>query len=147
MENASQALIIAGTILIAMIVLSLGVYLVANYSRVGESYEQTQTTTEITKFNTNFTKFIGRTDITAQEIITLKKFAENYDNENGTTTIVNYPGKVTNPDKKEQAKIDAEFIKNYSLDNEGKMQYFSCSEENVIDKDGNGRIDYIEFKK
>ena len=146
MENASQALIIAGTILIAMIVLSLGVYLVANYSRVGESYEQTQTTTEITKFNTNFTKFIGRTDITAQEIITLKKFAENYDNENGTTTTVKYPYKETNPDKKEQAKIDAEFIKKYSTDAEGKMQYFSCQEVSIVYGD-DGRVISITFGK
>ena len=34
MENASQALIIAGTILIALIILSIGVYLVSNYRQV-----------------------------------------------------------------------------------------------------------------
>lgn len=144
MENASQALIIAGTILIAMIVLSIGVYLVANYSRVGESYEQTQMETEITKFNANFLKFAERTDITAQEIITLKNFAENYDNENGTTTIVNYPDKVTNPDKKEQAKKDAEFIKKYSPANDGKMQYFRCEEENIV-YGNDGRVTSIIF--
>lgn len=137
MENASQALIIAGTILIAMIVLSVGVYLVANYSRVGESYEQTQIETEITKFNANFLKFAERTDITAQEIITLKNFAENYDNENGTTTNVEYPNK---------GGIDAEFIKKYSPGNDGKMQYFRCEEENIV-YGNDGRVISITFVK
>lgn len=136
MEDASQALIIAGTILIALIILSIGVYLVSNYRQVGESYEQTKETTEITKFNANFTKFEGREDIMAQEIITLKNFAKNYDKQNGTTTTVNYPNNT---------KADTEFIKCYTPDEYGKMQYFKLSE--CKDKDNDGRIDYIEFVK
>ena len=88
MENASEALIIAGTILIAMIVLSIGVYLVVNYAQVGESYEQTRAETEITKFNTNFTVFEGRTDIKAQEIVTLYNFAQEYRENNGYTVTI-----------------------------------------------------------
>ncbi len=136
MENASQALIIAGTILIALIILSIGVYLVSNYRQVGESYEQTKETTEITKFNTNFTKFEERKDITAQEIITLKNFAKNYDEKNGTTTTVIYP---------ESNKADAEFIKSNATNNNGKMKHFKV--EKYEDKNNDGRIDYIEFVK
>lgn len=137
MENASQALLIAGTILIALIVLSIGVYLVASYSGVGESYEQTQEITEITKFNTNFLKFVTRTDITAQEIITLKNFAQNYDSEHGTTTSVNYPNK---------GGIDAEFIKEYSYGNDKKIKYFNCGEENIV-YGNDGRIISITFNQ
>lgn len=134
MENASQALIIAGTILIALIILSIGVYLVSNYSRVGQSYEQTKETTEIAKFNSNFTKFENREDITAQEIITLKNFAKNYDNQNGTTTTVIYP---------DSNKTDAEFIKKNATNNDGKMKPFKV--EKYEDKNDDGRIDYIKF--
>ena len=88
MENASEALIIAGTILIAMIVLSIGVYLVVNYAQVGESYDQTRVETEITKFNTNFTVFEGRTDIKAQEIVTLWNLAKEYEKNNGYTVTI-----------------------------------------------------------
>lgn len=138
MENASQALIIAGTILIALIILSIGVYLVSNYMKVGQSYEQTKETTEITKFNTNFTKFEEREDITAQEIITLKNFAKNYDEQNNTTTTVRYPGSESN-------KADAEFIKNNATNGDGKMQYFKVKK--CEDKNNDGKIDYIEFVK
>lgn len=134
MENASQALIIAGTILIAMMVLGVGVYLVSNYSRVGESYEETRITAEIAKFNTNFTKFINRTDITAQEIITLKNFAKNYDTNNGTKTTVNYSG---------SGKEDIEFITdNFTTD--GSMKYFKCIESN-INYNSEGRVILINF--
>ena len=78
MENASNALIIAGAILIAIIVLSIGVYLVVTYSKVGNSYEQEMTAVELTKFNTKFTVFQDRNDISAQEIVTLKNFIEKY---------------------------------------------------------------------
>ena len=37
MENASQALLIAGTILIALIILSVGVYLTARHLQVRRS--------------------------------------------------------------------------------------------------------------
>lgn len=136
MENASQALIIAGTILIAMMVLGVGVYLVSNYSRVGESYEETRITAEIAKFNTNFTKFINRTDITAQEIITLKNFAQNYDTNNGTKTTVEYLG---------SGKKDIEFITdNFTTD--GSMKYFKCI-ESYINYDSEGRVISIYFKR
>lgn len=136
MENASQALIIAGTILIALIILSIGVYLVSNYMKVGQSYEQTKETTEITKFNVNFTKFERREDITAQEIITLKNFAKNYDEKNGTTTTVMYPN---------SHETDAEFIKENATNDNGKMQHFKV--EKYEDKNNDGRIDYIKFVK
>lgn len=131
MENASQALIIAGTILLAMMVLGVGVYLVSNYSQVGESYEETRIIAEITKFNTNFTKFIGRTDITAQEIITLKNFAKNYDTNNGTNTTVGYP---------DSSKEDIKFITDNS------MKYFKCVEGN-ISYNSEGRVTEINFNE
>ena len=135
MENASQALVIAGTILLAMMILGVGVYLISNYSQVGESYEQTRMTAEIAKFNTNFTKFINRTDITAQEIITLKNFAKNYDTNNGTTTTINYP---------ESRKEDIKFITDNSTLADGSMKYFKCEESNIT-YNSEGRVISIKF--
>ena len=82
MENASQALLIAGTILIALIVLSIGVYLASNSSKVGESYEQTQEIAELTRFNSKFIVYAEREDITAQEVLSLYNFVENYNQNN-----------------------------------------------------------------
>lgn len=93
MENASKALLISGGILIAMLVISIGVYLFANYGDMGSSYDQNMQATEIQKFNVNFTKFEGRSDITIQEIITLVKFAMSYEEETGTHIEISIPGK------------------------------------------------------
>ena len=100
MENASQALIIGGTILIAIIVLSMGVYLFTNATKVGENYQQSQELAELAKFNARFTAFEGREDITAQEIVTLANYVINYNEQNetnievwvgGSDFIVSYP--------------------------------------------------------
>ena len=144
MENASQALIIAGTVLLAMIVLSVGLYLVVNYSKISVSYEQKKVVEEIRKFNTNFTKYITRTDITAQEIITLKNFAKSYDEKNGTETKVDYPNKKEANDSKKQSELDAEFIMLYAPTETGQLQYFTCNEAN-IKYDENGRVKEIKF--
>lgn len=146
MENTSQALIIAGGILLAIIVLSLGVNLIVSYSETSESYEQIQGDLLMNKFNTNFTKFKDRKDITAQEIITLKNFAQNYDNENGTTTNIY----VNNSKIREE---DEEFIKKYAPEKKEisgkttvKMKYFEY-QENSIEYESNGRIKVIKFKE
>lgn len=136
MENASQALIIAGAILIAIMVLSLGVYLVAKYIEVGESYGRIQVANEIEKFNANFTKFIARTDITAQEIVTLRNFAKSYDENNGTNTSVNCQGLNDNT---------VEFIQENAPDGDPlQFRYFTCNEAN-IKYDENGRVKEITF--
>lgn len=88
MENASNALLIGGGILIAMLILSIGVYLFTNYSDLSASYERTMETTEIQKFNEKFLKFEGRQDITIQEIVSLANFAREYNKENGTNIVV-----------------------------------------------------------
>ena len=93
MENASKALLISGGILIAMLVISIGVYLFSNYRTIGMSYEENINATEINKFNVNFTKFEGRKDISIQEIVTLANFAKQYTEETSTNIKVRALGK------------------------------------------------------
>lgn len=78
MENASKAMLISGGVLIAMLVISIGVYLFMSYGNISSSYGQNMEAIEIQKFNANFTKFEGRSDITIHEIITLKNFVKQY---------------------------------------------------------------------
>lgn len=51
MENASQALLIAGGVLIAVLVLTLGIYIFSSTSKIGEDYEMSVSATELQKFN------------------------------------------------------------------------------------------------
>ena len=145
MENASKALLISGGILIAMLVISIGVYLFANSADLGSSYEQTMQATEIQKFNVNFTKFEGRKDITIHEIITLANFAKQYEEKEEKHVKISIPGK---PDlvnwlnsfatqELESQKTIEELLKN------NLNKKFKCL--NVIDENEDGRIDVISF--
>lgn len=84
MENATKALIIAGSILLGMMVLAIGIYFAQNLRKTSDSYVTTLEIVELDKYNSNFNSFIGRTNVTAQEIATAIGFAQEKD---GQTSI------------------------------------------------------------
>ena len=158
MENASKALLIAGGVLIAILILTIGVYLFATYGQLGESYEKNLSSGEIKKFNSNFIQFEGRNtangnaNITAQEIVTLYKFVKAY-NEKNETSITNI--KVENDSGSEilnssntlnEAEL-VDFIKNNSNDSASPygIIYFECT--NIEYDPNTGMVNRIEFKK
>lgn len=152
MENASQALIIGGTILIAIIVLSMGVYLFTTTSKVGEGYHQAQEIAELAKFNARFTAFEGRKDITAQEIITLVNYVINYNKNNDPDIEVWVEGKNFASYYSESEPEDKiVFVQtNAPKYDEGKKQttlnLFKC--EIISSEDySNGRVSKITFKE
>jgi len=88
MENASKALIMAGGVLIAIMVLTIGVFLVGKLGSTADSYVTTLDATELHKYNSSFEVFIGREDITAQELVTLINLTQ----QSHQTTIVEIDG-------------------------------------------------------
>lgn len=142
MENASQALIIAGTILIALIVLSIGVYLVSTYSVVGESYDQSKESAELVKFNSRFTAFEGRDDITAQEIVTLYNYVISYNKGNNPDDPdINFV-----PPSPTLIGNQVEFLKENAPDDYGNPIYFKCMGEGCIQYT-KGKVSAITFTK
>jgi len=87
MENASKALIIAGEILLALLVLSAAVYLIIAMRNVTDTYQNTMSEQEVTKFNMYFTKYDAREDgdqkgdILIQEIVSAMQYAQEFNNE------------------------------------------------------------------
>ena len=75
MENTSKALIMAGTILISIMVISLGVYIINMFGEYTAGQEQERANRQIAEFNAQFLKYEGRTDITAQDIVTVANLA------------------------------------------------------------------------
>ena len=71
MENASKALIMAASVLIAIMVLSLGVYLFSIFGGTSQEITNIITESQISEFNSNFTKYEGKTDIRAQDIVSV----------------------------------------------------------------------------
>lgn len=80
MENATKALLIAGSVLISILIISLLVMIFNNTGNVSRTYNDRIESEDITKFNSNFTKYLGQ-DLTIHEVITITNFALN----NGVT--------------------------------------------------------------
>lgn len=59
MENASKALIMAGSVLIGVLIISLAVYLFATFSEYGDKQTETLAEKQIDEFNSNFYKYYG----------------------------------------------------------------------------------------
>ena len=81
MENATKALLIAGTVLIAIIMVSIAVYLYSLYSNQADQYSETISATELQKFNSKFDVYLGRENISAQEIVSVVNLAKEYNNQ------------------------------------------------------------------
>lgn len=80
MENATKALLIAGGVLIAILIITVMVMLFNSTGNVSRSYNDRIETEEVTKFNANFTQYLGQ-EFTIHEAITITNFA----NSNGVT--------------------------------------------------------------
>ncbi len=76
MENASKALLMAGGVLIAILVITMFVALKSSFDNTAQSYVDRLDAQELQKYNSNFEAYEGRNDITAQEIVTLINFAK-----------------------------------------------------------------------
>lgn len=87
MENATKALLIAGGALIAIIIISVMVVTFQKTGNVSKTYKSNIDEEEITKFNTNFTKYVGE-ELNIQQAISITNFAKNNNVEviNGKTT-------------------------------------------------------------
>ena len=75
MENASKALIMAGTILISVMVLSTAVMLVRMFGNFGNETAEKLEEHKLNEFNNQFIKFVN-TKVTAHDIITLANLAD-----------------------------------------------------------------------
>lgn len=75
MENASNALIIAGGILVGILVLSLAVYLFVDFGSTSAEVHKQQAVQQLAEFNSQFTVYEGRTDLTIHDIITVAGYA------------------------------------------------------------------------
>lgn len=147
MENASSALIVAGTILIALMILTIGVYLAASHRVVQESYTQRLTTQEVEKFNSNFLAFENRDDITAQEIVTIQEFAKQFDTKYGTTTNIIIVSGFTYSDSIDFIQKSSPKI---NLDKSITYKHYKCNKDTDTDiqyDHETGRVTSIRFTK
>ena len=81
MENASKALLMAGGVLIGVLIISLAVFLFADFGSTSAEINAKNAQQQITSFNSKFTAYQGYYDdegwqITIYDIVSLAAFAK-----------------------------------------------------------------------
>lgn len=148
MENAAKALIIAGGVLIAMLILSIGVYLIRAFGEVSDSYITQLDATELQKYNSNFEVFVGRDDIVAQEIITLVNIAQQKEQEINIYLVMRSGEEnITNYDEKQKNDFLSKHILTYKINETGEEERKNLFEYVSIGYGTDGRVNEIKFKK
>lgn len=79
MENATKALLIAAGVLIAVMVISAGIYLFVNYSEVVYQHDKNKAAQAQVQYNNKFEKFVDK-ELTPQDVITIVNLAKDYNN-------------------------------------------------------------------
>lgn len=75
MENASKALLMAAGVLIGVLILSLAVYLFATFGATSSELHRQNDANRVNEFNTQFTSYEGKQDITIYDVITVANLA------------------------------------------------------------------------
>ena len=161
MENASKALIMAGGMLIGILILTLAVYLFFTFgtqaSKVGDRIKEQQ----IENFNSDFTSYVDKGDITIYDVITVANRAKEYNEKNGliesdvnyyiTVSLVPSHQHLESEDRgkyKDLLIADRDLIVSTGgVDHEVKyLTKYKCSGEKIEYND-EGRIKKIVFEK
>lgn len=154
-NNASKALLMAAGVLIGIIMLSLGVYLVTSMRNFSKNYNENLEQQQLTQFNSKFTVFENRQNISIHEIITLLNIAEEFNKTNnieandkqhiniyvgfGKGKPINLTDTSTYPKTIEYRNNSDKFI-NDLLDG----IYIYSIYENTVEKEGQFQYEYIE---
>ena len=75
MENASKALFIAAGVIIALMVISLGVYLFITFGQAASDTHEQVREYQLNQFNNQYTSYQGRTNLTIHDVVTVANMA------------------------------------------------------------------------
>lgn len=167
MENASKALIMAASVLLGIMIISVGVALFTSFSDFSKSTLAKIEDAKIAEWNNNYLKYYGeitviedgtakteKIKVTAHDIITVANHArqnnEKYDllnqkkaDENTYYVQVDVENISNFQNKTQNEKND--FLKNNSLKNDDEVKYYFCSDYKISDV--TKRVIYIKFEE
>ena len=155
MENATQALLMAGGVLIAILIIAIIVSTYVTYNNSAEDISTNFDIAELNKFNSSFVVYEGRTDVTAQEIVTLINLSKQRNSEikiivsTKTGTIKKLNKDWTNATTEELNQFLSDHILINSKDNAGVDIYkntFSYVADSIKRND-KGKIYEIGFQE
>lgn len=150
MENASNALIMAAGILIGVLILSLAVYLFVNFGQTtAQIYEQNEQN-QLNLFNSQFTSYEGKENITIYDIITVAGYAyENnkyYENDEQYKVYIYIGAPIKNNEIQDLVYVKSKELiineQNKMSGNNNELPKYSCKIEYL-----NGRVNKVVFSE
>jgi len=158
MENASKALLMAAGVLIALIILSIGVYLYSIFSNNAQEIASQLEEDRLNQFNSQFTSYIGKDDLTIYDIIDIANLAkannEKYEldsiSENNyyvsVTGKINGNNSLTNLEKgTEENKVEWITKDIQRMDANGNLPKYKCKNV-LIREQTTKRVYKVEFE-
>lgn len=163
MENASRALLIAASVLLGVMILSVATALFSSFSSSGREIVEKMDERQLSEWNNNYLKYVNTNEITAHDIITVinhaqennkKYFEGNMPNgyDENTYYVQVDIGTNKNVEKwNEQRKNN--FLKNNLLVTDENSEYynytkyFSCEDTDYKISQVTKRVIYIKFKE
>jgi len=150
MENATKALLIAAGVLVGIILLSLGVYM---FNMMGEFSAKTQERIDgdrIAQFNAEFMQYNGLQNLTIQDIVTVKNYALQNNNQYTGYNVATHRAASNNDyidvyiiKKSGQSKLILDANDEVLL-KENMDKVFSCT---VTVNTNNGKVNLVKFKE
>ena len=95
MENASNALLIAAGVLIGIMILSIAIFLFANFSSTSRDVQATITANQLQEFNAQFNIYANRNDLTIYDVISIANLAKQNNKEYEGSNVFIEEYKVT----------------------------------------------------
>ena len=97
MENASKALLMAGGVLVAIMIISLAMYLFANFGGTSSQIHDNIESNQISQFNSQFTSYVGQVGVTIHDVMAMASLASQ-NNISNQLPKRNDPSQVTGND-------------------------------------------------
>lgn len=155
MENATNALLIAGAVLIGVLILSTGVYLFTMFGDSGSTISEQLTQKQIDEFNAKFYQYENQSTIRIHDIITVANLAKQNNIDYEYTTINEGPFYITvtisnlsGGEGQNLQTIDTnkanELLAKYSLNGSTPI-YFKCTDVKI--NTDTRRVNSITFEK
>lgn len=75
MDNASKALLMAGSVLLSIMIITLAMYLFANFHQATSQIEGNVEESQVMQFNNQFTKYESNNQVTIYEVLSMANLA------------------------------------------------------------------------
>lgn len=158
MENASKALLMAAGVLIGVLIITTSVVFYLSFKGLAQGYDKKVSKQKIDQFNVQFTKYEGRTDLTAQDIATVVNLAREWnkliEDDNAIVVMALNKNMVEiNSNTKTYKEDITKFMEEKSLedsDGDGKLdtvKHYTCQPIQYEDDNRNNRVKKIVFEE